>query len=37
VTASGVRRILPGEALLVYGGLPPARLTLRPWTGGYKG
>jgi type IV secretion system protein VirD4 len=37
VTASGVRRILPGQALLVYGGLPPARLTLRPWTGGYEG
>ena len=32
VTPSGVRRILPGEALLVYGGLPPARLALEPWT-----
>jgi type IV secretion system protein VirD4 len=32
VTPSGVRRILPGEALLVYGGLPPARLALQPWT-----
>jgi type IV secretion system protein VirD4 len=32
VTPGGVRRLAPGEALLVYGGLPPARLTLRPWT-----
>jgi type IV secretion system protein VirD4 len=32
VTPGGVRRIAPGQALLVYGGLPPARLVLRPWT-----
>ncbi len=32
VTPSGVRRIVPSEALLVYGGLPPARLVLQPWT-----
>jgi len=32
VTPGGVRRLRPGEALLVYGGLPPARLRLTPWT-----
>ncbi len=32
LTAGGVRRLPPGEALLVYGGLPPARLRLRPWS-----
>jgi type IV secretion system protein VirD4 len=26
-----LRRIAPGEGVLVYGGLPPARLALRPW------
>jgi type IV secretion system protein VirD4 len=26
-----LRRIPPGEGVLVYGGLPPARLRLRPW------
>ncbi len=31
VTGGGVRRITPGHALLVYGGLPPAHLALRPW------
>ena len=31
VTPGAVRMIKPGEALLVYGGLPPARLVLRPW------
>jgi type IV secretion system protein VirD4 len=31
VHPGSVRRIAPGGALLVYGGLPPARLTLRPW------
>jgi type IV secretion system protein VirD4 len=31
VTPDGLRRLAPGEGLLVYGGLPPARLTLRSW------
>ena len=26
-----VRQMAPGEALLIYGTLPPARLSLRPW------
>jgi type IV secretion system protein VirD4 len=26
-----LRRIAPGEGVLVYGGLPPARITLRSW------
>ncbi|MDQ1428261.1 MAG: type secretion system protein VirD4, partial [Acidimicrobiaceae bacterium] len=26
-----LRRIQPGEGLLIYGHLPPARLSLRPW------
>jgi type IV secretion system protein VirD4 len=26
-----LRRVAPGEAVLVYGHLPPARLRLRPW------
>ena len=29
--ADAVRGITPGEAILVYGHLPPARLSLRPW------
>ncbi|MGE3795655.1 MAG: type IV secretory system conjugative DNA transfer family protein [Dehalococcoidia bacterium] len=29
--ADAVRGIPPGEAILVYGHLPPARLSLRPW------
>jgi type IV secretion system protein VirD4 len=29
--ADELRRIRPGEGVLVYGHLPPARLTLRPW------
>ena len=29
--ANVVRGARPGEALLVYGHLPPARLSLRPW------
>jgi type IV secretory pathway TraG/TraD family ATPase VirD4 len=29
--ADELRRIRPGEGVLVYGYLPPARLTLRPW------
>lgn len=29
--ADAVRGITPGEAILVYGHLPPARLALRPW------
>ncbi len=29
--ASVLRGIRPGEGVLVYGHLPPARLTLRPW------
>jgi len=29
--ADAIRRIRPGEGLLVYGHLPPARLRLRPW------
>lgn len=29
--ADGVRGVPPGEAILVYGHLPPARLRLRPW------
>ncbi|WP_217922732.1 type IV secretory system conjugative DNA transfer family protein [Miltoncostaea oceani] len=29
--ADAVRGIAPGEAILVYGHLPPARLSLRPW------
>jgi type IV secretion system protein VirD4 len=29
--ASVLRSIRPGEGVLVYGHLPPARLTLRPW------
>jgi len=29
--ADTVRGIAPGEAILVYGHLPPARLSLRPW------
>ena len=31
--ADELRRISPGEGVLVYGYLPPARLTLRPWFG----
>ncbi len=31
VTPGAVRMVRPGQTLLVYGGLPPARLTLRPW------
>lgn len=27
----GVRRLVPGSGVLVYGALPPARLFLRPW------
>jgi type IV secretion system protein VirD4 len=27
----GLRRIPPGRGVLIYGHLPPARLTLRPW------
>jgi type IV secretion system protein VirD4 len=30
---AGLRRTRSGEALLVYGNLPPARLRLRPWFG----
>src|SRR5205807_7156501 len=29
--ADELRRIRPGEGVLVYGHLPPARLALRPW------
>jgi type IV secretion system protein VirD4 len=29
--ADELRRIRPGEGVLVYGYLPPARLILRPW------
>ncbi|MGH9075602.1 MAG: type IV secretory system conjugative DNA transfer family protein, partial [Acidimicrobiales bacterium] len=29
--ADALRRIQPGEGVLVYGHLPPARLSLRPW------
>ena len=29
--ADALRGIAPGEAILVYGHLPPARLALRPW------
>ena len=29
--ADELRRIRPGEGVLIYGHLPPARLTLRPW------
>lgn len=29
--ADELRRIRPGEGLLIYGHLPPARLRLRPW------
>ena len=29
--ADELRRIKPGEAVLIYGHLPPARLVLRPW------
>ena len=29
--ADELRRIRPGEAVLIYGYLPPARLELRPW------
>ena len=29
--AATVRRIRPGEGVLVYGHLPPARIRLRPW------
>ncbi|MGH9067569.1 MAG: type IV secretory system conjugative DNA transfer family protein, partial [Acidimicrobiales bacterium] len=29
--ADALRRISPGEGVLVYGHLPPARLRLRPW------
>lgn len=29
--ADALRRIRPGEGVLVYGHLPPARLRLRPW------
>ncbi len=29
--ADAVRGVPPGEAILVYGHLPPARLSLRPW------
>ncbi|MHB1487598.1 MAG: type IV secretory system conjugative DNA transfer family protein [Acidimicrobiales bacterium] len=28
---AALRRILPGHGVLVYGHLPPARLSLRPW------
>ena len=31
VTPSALRQMKTGEALLLYGSLPPARLTLRPW------
>ena len=31
VTPDGLRRIAPGQGLLIYGGLPPAHLTLRSW------
>ncbi len=31
VTPDGLRRIAPGEGLLIYGGLPPAHLTLQSW------
>lgn len=30
-TADALRRIPPGEGVLVYGHLPPVRLRLRPW------
>ncbi len=30
-SADALRRLSPGEALLLYAHLPPARLTLRPW------
>jgi hypothetical protein len=29
--AQALRRIYPGHGLLLYGHLPPAYLTLRPW------
>lgn len=29
--ADELRRVRPGEGLLIYGHLPPARLVLRPW------
>jgi type IV secretion system protein VirD4 len=29
--ADALRRIRPGEGVLIYGHLPPARLSLRPW------
>jgi len=29
--ADALRRVVPGEGVLVYGHLPPARLRLRPW------
>ncbi len=29
--ADALRRIQPGEGVLIYGHLPPARLSLRPW------
>ena len=29
--AAALRGIVPGEGLLIYGHLPPARMTLRPW------
>ncbi|MGH9071477.1 MAG: type IV secretory system conjugative DNA transfer family protein [Acidimicrobiales bacterium] len=29
--ADALRRISPGEGVLIYGHLPPARLSLRPW------
>ena len=31
VTPSALRQMKTGEALLLYGSLPPAKLTLRPW------
>ena len=29
--ANALREMKPGEGLLIYGNLPPARLKLRPW------
>jgi type IV secretion system protein VirD4 len=29
--ADALRRVAPGQAVLLYGSLPPARLRLRPW------
>ena len=31
VPADAIRQMRPGEGVLVYGHLPPARLALRPW------